>query len=981
MKRFRYPYATVIIVLLGLTLSINSFAQPSNNECSAAITLTSNTSCVNTGGTNVNATWNPSTFPGATIGCGATNKLDVWYKFVAQAATETITVSSAPSQIRVQLLSGTCGSFTSLYCGNTSIAATGLTVGTTYYIRVYTQNNNTSAFNICVTHAPPANDDCSGAISLTSNSSCVNTASTLNLATANGTTPLGCFAAGTYYDVWFSFVAATTTETVTISSLGTNITNPQIQIYGGTCGALSNLTACGATTVTKSGLTIGTTYYVRVANLGGISPSGSGTVANFNICVTHTAPANDLCSGAISIIQSASCVNTAGILVGATYTTISSIGCGTASRNDVWYSFTATSTNATIALSSAPTNPRLQLFSGTCGTLTSITCGANTLLTTGLTIGNTYYIRVYTDPDVLNGTFNICVTSSTVSNDDCGGAISLTSGNSCSNTAGTLNNATVTTGLPIGCESGGAHYDVWYKFTAVAATETITISSLGANITSSEMQLYSGTCGALTSLQCAASPTLSITRAGLTVGATYYVRVSNVGTNPSGSGTVANFNICVTHTGVPNDLCSSAIMLTSGYSCSPTIGTVANSTVTSTTHTCGGAAPNYDVWYSFVAQSTTPTLDISQVGSNFNTTKINVELFTGSCAGSVICLSGLTSTLTTVIGTTYFIRIYGTNAIPASNGEFSICLTDPGPPSNDACSAAITLAASSTICTPTTGTLAYATASSPSVTSSCSGTPGADVWYSFVASSVFPTITINNFGTSLASGVTKYIQLLSGNCGVFTEISCMSGTGTSLSLLPVGTGLTVGATYYVRIYTATVTPTGATWSYDICVTNPGTGSIANIDYSKSYVNLTKLGTGGGAEPGDVLEIRATFVVRGGTVDSLAFYDTLQSNSGFTLLSSTISTQTNEGKIYQSFTDAQDSDAGWYKANGADTMVQINIGTGASGSARGRLQNTSLPSFYGGTCIIMATYRVQVNATYDTKINWGVVLLHIRMVVI
>src|SRR6478735_7056255 len=177
MKRFQYPYATVIIVLLGMTLSINSFAQPSNNECSAATPLTSGTSCINTPGTNVNATWNPATFPGATLGCGASDKFDVWYKFVAQSFSETITISSAPSQIRLQLFSGTCGSFTSIACGNTSIVATSLTIGNTYYIRVYTQNSKTGTFNICVTHAPLANDNCAGAIGLTSNTSCINTAS------------------------------------------------------------------------------------------------------------------------------------------------------------------------------------------------------------------------------------------------------------------------------------------------------------------------------------------------------------------------------------------------------------------------------------------------------------------------------------------------------------------------------------------------------------------------------------------------------------------------------------------------------------------------------------------------------------------------------------------------------------------------------------------------------------------------------------
>ena len=359
MKRFRYPHATAILLFLGLVLSSNSFAQPANDECWTAVTLTSSTSCVNTAGTNVNATYNPSSLPNP--GCGASDKFDVWYTFVAQASTQTITVSSAPSQVRLQLLSGTCGSFTSIACGNTSITATTLVTGNTYYIRVYTQNPNTGSFNICVTHTPPTNDNCAGATSLTSNTTCINTAGTLNLATANVATPLGCFAAGTYYDVWYSFVAAHTTETITISSLGANISSPRIQLYSGTCAGLTNLSACGTTSITQAGLTIGTTYYVRVANFGS-NPSGAGSVADFNICVTHVPPANDNCSGAITLTSGTSCVNTAGTLVGATYTTIPTIGCGVASRNDVWYSFVAQSTNPTITLSSAPANPRIQLF-------------------------------------------------------------------------------------------------------------------------------------------------------------------------------------------------------------------------------------------------------------------------------------------------------------------------------------------------------------------------------------------------------------------------------------------------------------------------------------------------------------------------------------------------------------------------------------------------------------------------------------------
>src|SRR4030095_6487837 len=416
MKSFRYPHATIVLFFLGVFTAKVSYAQPSNDECSSAITLTSSISCVNTAGTNVNATWNPSTFPGTTIGCGASDKYDVWYKFVAQSSSHTITLSSAPGNIRVQLLSGACGSFTSLACGNASLTYNSLTIGNTYYVRVYTQSTNgTGSFNICITHTPPANDNCAAATSLTSNASCVNTAATLTSATANGTTPLGCFAAGTYYDVWFSFVAANTTETVTLSGLGANITNPQIQIYGGTCAALTNLTACGSTSVTKSGLTIGSTYYIRVSNIGS-NPTING---DFNICVIH------------------------------------------------------------------PTPPP--------------------------------------------------------SNDDCAGATTLTSSTNCSNTAGTLVSATATTGLPIGCETGGTHYDVWYKFVASNTTHAITISGQGTNFTNAQIQLYSGTCGALTSIACGNTSLSSIT---LNVLSTYYIRVSNVGSNILSNG---GFNICVTH--------------------------------------------------------------------------------------------------------------------------------------------------------------------------------------------------------------------------------------------------------------------------------------------------------------------------------------------------------------------------------------------------------------------------------------------------
>ena len=62
-------------------------------------------------------------------------------------------------------------------------------------------------------------------------------------------------------------------------------------------------------------------------------------------------------------------------------------------------------------------------------------------------------------------------------NDNCASAITLTSNISCNNIGYTITNATASGGVPAGC-SAGTHYDVWFKFTAVSATQTATISNM-----------------------------------------------------------------------------------------------------------------------------------------------------------------------------------------------------------------------------------------------------------------------------------------------------------------------------------------------------------------------------------------------------------------------------------------------------------------------------------------------------------------------
>ena len=149
-------------------------------------------------------------------------------------------------------------------------------------------------------------------------------------------------------------------------------------------------------------------------------------------------------------------------------------------------------------------------------------------------------------------------------------------------------------------------------------------------------------------------------------------------------------------------------------------------------------------------------------------------------------------------------------------------------------------------------------------------------------------------------------------------------------------------------------------------------SQLKIDYGKSYVNITKGTNGGTIEPGDILEIRATFVVGGSTnadyVDSCAYFDVIPANTLY--IPGTLAIRTNEGKVYKSFTDAPGDDPGWISGSN----VQINMGYKnapiATWSQRGRVKYNDRPSFFGGTCIMVASYHVQVTGSYGTKISIG-----------
>ena len=117
-----------------------------------------------------------------------------------------------------------------------------------------------------------------------------------------------------------------------------------------------------------------------------------------SINVIAAPPANDNCAAAVNVTPGTPLTTT---LFSATATGSIPVDCATGNPDDdVWYKFTAVSPYVNILITGAGTKLaqsgiRLQLFSGGCGSLTTLACGQYQLSYTNLTAGTVYLFRVY----------------------------------------------------------------------------------------------------------------------------------------------------------------------------------------------------------------------------------------------------------------------------------------------------------------------------------------------------------------------------------------------------------------------------------------------------------------------------------------------------------------------------------------------------------------------------------------------------------
>lgn len=310
---------------------------------------------------------------------------DVWFSFVATQPDMFISMWEQYFDSVVQLFQGTCDSLVAVACADsynyphTTIVAQGLNVGETYYFRVYSYGSyipDVPYFKVAVWDA-----------------GCTTATYTIN--------PVADCESN-QYSVEIEVTDLGSSETLGISDgiITQTITNTGVFTFG---------------------------------------PYDSGTQVEFDFTAENEAcnmtdsitficpPINDECDSAIAVAIEYNVTSpslwTQATVGGATYSGIPARACDNwtgNSNDDVWFSFVATGTEVNLTLLEENFDGIIELFENECDALVSLGCSdtydingppLNHLEGTGLTIGNTYYFRVYSysSTPASNPLFNVAV--------------------------------------------------------------------------------------------------------------------------------------------------------------------------------------------------------------------------------------------------------------------------------------------------------------------------------------------------------------------------------------------------------------------------------------------------------------------------------------------------------------------------------------------------------------------------------------------
>lgn len=473
---------TIILLLLSL-LSINSLtAQEGGTDCSSAVSITINGSCISNASVSDNTATNP-----ALSSCTGTFSREEWYKFTVSAGPQNITITGITTggNLLIQIISqtGLCTGLAEIGCANAdagngtgqteTVNLTSLTNGT-YYIKVVNigtgggSAGNMALSSLCVT-APAAGDNCSLAIPVTINGAC--TSGTITDASIDTDFPTG--GSCTYTpkrEGFYTFTVTSGPQNITISAtVPAGVNNLFLHLYKvvGSCGGGDDvLIDCedsqqfdGAQTETMTNSLANGVYILRIVNNAG----SGGNMPFSSLCLTIVnAPANDDCSGAITV----SCNNsysssTANATIGSDPTG----NCGTTpGAPGVWYKFVGNGQIITASLcGGASWDTKINVYSGTCAALACIGgnddgCSSQSTITFTSSVGTDYYILV-NGYSGATGAFTLNVTCCTPGAPSCATAPSPAN----SSTAIAICNTSLSWSAPAstGC-NGATSYDVYF---------------------------------------------------------------------------------------------------------------------------------------------------------------------------------------------------------------------------------------------------------------------------------------------------------------------------------------------------------------------------------------------------------------------------------------------------------------------------------------------------------------------------------------
>ncbi|WP_299224300.1 T9SS type A sorting domain-containing protein [uncultured Psychroserpens sp.] len=377
--------------------------------------------------------------------------------------------------------------------------------------------------------------------------------------------------------------------------------------------------------------------------------------------------------------------------------------------------------------------------------------------------------------------------STTPTNDTCSGAIDLGTvapAASCPGlTTASTSFANEDTEELTGCDGFG-NLGLWYSFTAPANGQMEFESGAG----SPGIEIYEGTCGALTEVGANCYNNVSGTITGLSGGNTYYAMIWT--DNPE-----VLVEFCLY-----GKLCATP------------------SATTSVVPACGTNEFFIDV-------------DVTDLGDS-GTVTISNDAGVAATAGAGL---GITNVGPFPEGTAVVITIEH-----SSDSDCDLVLGEVNfscPPANDECATAVSVTQETEIvdaasATATSGTIQGATDSGLEA-EACNGFMGNandDVWYSFQAltANVNITFEIMNF-----DGV---VQLYSGTCGALAVVDCADNSVVTAPIVEEinATGLVVGDTYYVRIYQYTTAATDAGDTFDLKVWSPDTLSTESFENENAF---------------------------------------------------------------------------------------------------------------------------------------------------